>query len=130
MIDVRTCLESKKLDPFLIPKFTKGAYVICKSKASPKGDWGCMAIFNLKVPWIIRKKEHKFVKPENIFVLLYEPRLFIVSVCTDLFDICVVVMHAPLPTSPDENVKSFWDSRGKSIKCVCVATSDWYRLER
>ena len=57
-----------------------------------------MAIFNFKVPWIIHKKEPKFVKPENMFVLLYEPRFLIVSVCIEFLDICVSVMHAPLPT--------------------------------
>ena len=109
-----------------------GEYIYCTSAADKIGGHGCAVGIHTKLPWAMMDVKPCKVKLDDVTILLAEPRLIIVSVCTVGVDCIVVSCHGPLAASTDVGITDHWkyvcakivESRlGRPVILLCDANA-------
>ena len=99
---------AQEVRDFSCRKRLHGEYIYCTSAADKIGGHGCAIGVHSKLPWAKLGAKPCKVNLDDVTILVSEPRLLIVSICTVGVDCIVVSTHGPLAASTDTCINGHW----------------------
>ena len=108
-------------------------YVTLASGATLKGTHGCELWFNTTIPYAVGADGEYFLSPSDLQVVFNDERRMMVTVRAKALVLDVMVLHAPLQTTPYQQLSKWWretasilDGRRQPARLLVFADANAY----